>query len=63
MLYRARSSCVNFFKHFFGFSALLDLVNIMQVELYLHYATETKIDHFHDITNRNGSLRTFHQDS
>jgi hypothetical protein len=33
---------VNFFEHLFGSSALLDLVNIMQVELDLRNATGTK---------------------
>src|SRR5579862_2307617 len=33
---------MNFFKHLFGSSASLDLVNIMQVELDLRNATGTK---------------------
>ena len=39
MLYCARSSCVNFIEHLLRPSALLDLVNIVQVELDLRNAT------------------------
>ena len=38
-IYCARSSCVNFIEHLLRPSALLDLVNIVQVELDLRNAT------------------------